>query len=192
MIVGIDLAGSPKRATGYAVLHKNKIKTSVIYNDEDILSSIKDADPSLVAIDAPLSLPKGRKDIDKRDENHFRQCDIQLRKLGIRFFPVTLGPMRMLTKRGMRLKHILKNRSVIEVFPGATYDIFNIPRKNIMAIGEWVKKMGFLVENEFSNQDEADAAACAITGWLYRQGNTTSLNGVDGAIIVPKNNTILK
>ena len=77
-------------------------------------------------------MPKGRKSIDKRDGNHFRECDIKLRKEGIRFFPITLGPMRKLTKRGMKLKRKLEKMGVgvFEGFPGASYDRLGVPRKD--------------------------------------------------------------
>jgi len=65
---------------------------------------VKNAQPDLIAIDAPLNLPPGRKSLDDKNGEHFRPCDRELQKRGIRFFPITLGPMRSLTQRGIDLK----------------------------------------------------------------------------------------
>jgi len=63
----------------------------------------------IVAIDAPLSLPTGRKSIEQKTGVHLRECDKELLKRGIKFFPVTLGPMRKLTSRGITLRRILES-----------------------------------------------------------------------------------
>ena len=103
VVVGMDLAGSPKRPTGLCVLRDMTAETHVVFSDEDILNFVKDTQPTLIPIDAPLSLPKGRRTIHDRSGEHLRECDRALLRRGIRFFPVTLGPMRMLTERGLSL-----------------------------------------------------------------------------------------
>ena len=96
-VVGIDLAGSEKRSTGMCVLKGNHVRVSVAHTDDEILEAVG-GDVQAVAIDAPLSLPKGRCCL--RDEcpcagqAHFRVCDLELRRMKIKFFPITLGPMR--------------------------------------------------------------------------------------------------
>jgi predicted nuclease with RNAse H fold len=54
-----------------------------------------------------------------------------LLRMKIKFFPLTLGPMRKLTERGIRLKKILEKKrlDVVETYPGAAQDILKIPRK---------------------------------------------------------------
>jgi len=71
-IIGLDLAGVEIRPTGYCKLLDMYVDTSLIYTDEEILSKIRQIDPKIVAIDAPLSLPPGRKSLDERDGNHLR------------------------------------------------------------------------------------------------------------------------
>jgi predicted nuclease with RNAse H fold len=88
--LGIDLAGSEKQKTGVCLLNEGLIvKTWVFYPNEEILKLVKSLDKKvrIIAIDAPLSLPSGRETIDDRNGPHFRQCDRDLRKLGIPFFP---------------------------------------------------------------------------------------------------------
>src|SRR5690242_3127540 len=104
IVVGIDLAGSPKRPTGLCVLHGLSAETQVVFSNDEILDFVRDAQPALVPIDAPLSLPNGRLTIHDRAGEHLRECDRALLRYGIRFFPVTLGPMRMLAERGLALK----------------------------------------------------------------------------------------
>ncbi|MEM4332462.1 MAG: DUF429 domain-containing protein [Candidatus Micrarchaeia archaeon] len=188
-IIGIDLAGSEKRDSGLAIMRKNVfIHVGIVHTDNEILKIIKEAKPKLVAIDAPLTLPKGRKSINQKNDVHFRECDIQLRERGIRFFPITLGPMRMLTKRGIKLKKQIEKqrRRVIEVFPGASYDIWNVERKNKGKILGLFKKMGFKFVKRVYTQDEIDAMCCAITGLFALKKKATSLNGKDGCIFIPK------
>ena len=104
VVAGVDLAGSPRRATGLCILRGNRARTRIALDDEEILSAIREARPDIVPMDAPLSLPAGRASIHDRSGEHLRPCDRELQKMGIRFFPITLGPMRMLTERGLRLK----------------------------------------------------------------------------------------
>jgi len=188
-ILGLDLAGSEKRNTGYCIIGKGMAEYGILHTDEEILRVVKKEMPGIVAIDAPLSLPEGRKGIEKRNDKHFRKCDILLRERGVRFFPITLGPMRMLTKRGMgimkKIQRINKKIKVIEVFPGATYDSFGIKRKSRKEILRWAKKFG-IDGSRAKTQDELDAIACAITGILYANGKGEELKGKDGTIVIPK------
>src|SRR4030042_6412047 len=101
-LLGLDLAGSEKRETGWAVIANQKIQSGILHTNGEIQGIIRQFRIKKVIIDAPLSLPRGRKDIDSRDEHHFRECELLLRQEGIRFFPMTLGPLRTLTKRGIQ------------------------------------------------------------------------------------------
>jgi len=184
-ILGIDLAGSEKRPTGVAYVEDNKILTKVVYNDDEILNLAKSF--SKIFIDAPLSLPKGRGSLEVNNGIHFRECDIKLRELKIKFFPLTLGPMRKLTKRAIKLKALLEeqNKKVFEVFPGGFYDIMKLSRKNKEEIIKFYKNLEFELEDKEFIQDELDAIACLLTGLMHERGDSLILEGVDGAIILP-------
>lgn len=192
-VLGIDLAGSPKRRTGICVMNENFriIHVSSVFEDSEIIEAAKKFKPNLVAIDAPLSLPKGRESLDKKSNIHFRKCDKELWKLKIRFFPVTLGPMRSLTKRGIRLKKVLKNLGfrVIEVYPGATQDILGIPRKQKgrEKLLNALKKRGIKGMKGNENVDELDAITAAYTGILYLKGKAIEIGDPkEGTIVIPK------
>ena len=191
IIVGIDLAGSEKRNTGICILNeKLEAKCFIVHKDEEILEMAERFKPDLIAIDAPLSLPKGRKSLEKKEKVHFRECDRKLLELGIKFFPITLGPMRTLTKRGIKLRKLLEKMGyrVIEVYPGATQDILKIPRKNVSLSGlrNGLNKLGIKIENRNVSHDELDAITAAYTGYLYLKKMAIGLGDKEeGEIIVP-------
>lgn len=60
VVVGIDLAGSPRRPTGMCMLRDLAAETRVVFSDDEILNFVNEARPVLIPIDAPLSLPNGR------------------------------------------------------------------------------------------------------------------------------------
>jgi predicted nuclease with RNAse H fold len=190
-ILGIDLAGSENRKTGVCLLdEKLRAKTFSLFSDREILDLIFKEKPDLIAIDAPLSLPEGRKSLKKRSKIHFRKCDRELWKLKIKFFPITLGPMRKLTERGIKLRKILEKKfKVIEVYPGATQDILKIPRKQkgLEKLKRGLLDLGIKISNKEPNGDELDAITCAYTGLLYLQGKFQVLgNKKEGEIFLPK------
>lgn len=61
-IVGIDLAGSPNRRTGFCLLdEKFRTITKALHEDKEIISETLNAKPRIVSIDAPLCLPREEK-----------------------------------------------------------------------------------------------------------------------------------
>jgi predicted nuclease with RNAse H fold len=186
-IIGLDLAGVETRPTGYCKLLEMEVETSLIYTDAEILTKIRQIAPKIVAIDAPLSLPPGRKSLEERDGNHLRECDRELLKRGIKFFPVTLGPMRKLTERGIRLKIILEeeNFSSIEVYPGGAQDVLGIPRKQkgLEKLKAGLEKLGIKgLTNEMSDH-ELDAVTCAYVGKLFLEEKVVIYGKPDGIIM---------
>lgn len=193
-VIGIDLSGSEKSNTGICISTNKVLDVFCVKEDKEILEAIPE-DVKIVAIDAPLSLPFGRKSIYEKNNIHFRKCDLELMKMKIKFFPITLGPMRMLTERGMRLKQKIiekfNNVEVIEVFPGATYDVFGIPRKSKAEIIKFFVNQKFLDPKSIRNfsQDELDAITCSFTAFLHLKKKTIKLGDEkEGTIIIPKTN----
>jgi predicted nuclease with RNAse H fold len=190
-IIGIDLAGSEKRKTGICLFDEKKnAKCLILFKDKEILNFINKEKPDLIAIDAPLSLPLGRKSLKEKSKIHFRECDKELLKSKIKFFPITLGPMRSLTERGMKLKKILEKKyKVIEVYPGATQDLLKIPRKGkgIEKLLLGLKKLGIKNLRKDLTGDELDAITCAYTGFLYLKKKYVAIGSKkEGQIILPK------
>ena len=58
-IVGIDLTGSERRATGWAMLNGCHAETRSLITDEELIRETLAAKPDIVSIDSPLSVPEG-------------------------------------------------------------------------------------------------------------------------------------
>jgi predicted nuclease with RNAse H fold len=190
-VAGIDLAGVARRPTGVCCLKEFNATTAILFEDGDILDFIRREKPDLVAIDAPLNLPPGRRSIEDRNGAHYRPCDLELRRQKIPFFPITLGPMRALTVRGIELRGILEQSGfrVVEIYPGGAQDVWGIPRarhdhgmlrRGLMRLG--VKGLA----KEIS-EHELDAATGALVGLLYLQGKARVFGDFrTGAIVMPE------
>jgi len=191
-VVGIDLAGSPRRNTGVCTLAAGgAARYATLHTDAEILAYVAAARPALVAIDAPLNLPPGRRSLADRNGEHFRPCDRELLRRGFRFFPITLGPMRMLTGRGIRLQRALVRRGfrVIEVYPGAAQDVWRIGRKQdgLVRLRRGLERPGVHGLGPGMNGDELDAVTAALVGQLYLRGQAEVLGDFrTGAIVIPR------
>ncbi|MEM0384068.1 MAG: DUF429 domain-containing protein [Candidatus Caldarchaeum sp.] len=192
VFLGVDLAGSPRRPSGVAMMDENlRCRTWVRFLDDEIIADFDSLKPAVVGVDAPLGLPRGRVSLDKPGPPHFRLCDLELRRRRIKFFPITIGPMRMLTARGIRLAELLRQRgaTVYEAYPGGVQDVLGIPRKQ-QGVAELVKSLRRLGVKGLSintTGDQADAATCALAACLWWRGLCEELGNPDeGVIILPK------
>jgi hypothetical protein len=166
-----------------------KAETLIVYTDAEILKKIEEGKPRIVAIDAPLSLPAGRESIERRTSVHLRECDKELLKRGIKFFPVTLGPMRKLTSRGMNLRRILEEKhfKVIEVYPGGAQDVLRIPRKQqgLEKLRAGLEKAGVRGLTNRMSDHELDAVTCALVGKLFLEGKSLTYGTPEQAMVMP-------
>jgi len=185
-VVGIDLTGSEKRATGWALLDGNSVTTELLSTDEKLVTETLRSKPHVVSIDSPLSMPKGRTrvtdDDPVRDEfGIMRQCERELKRRGVNVYPSLLPSMQALTGRGMRLADRFRAEGipVIESYPGAAQDIMGIPRKQ--AGLHFLKKgladfgvIGNFLTRDVSH-DEVDAVTSAIVGLFFWSGKFEAL-----------------
>jgi len=191
LVLGLDLAGSPRRPTGACRLAEGLARTRLLYEDDEILSFVLEERPALVAIDAPLKLPPGRRSIHDRNDSHYRVCDIELRRRKIPFFPITLGPMRGLTERGMLLALKIEKLGirVIEIYPGGAQDVWGIPRaaRDSEALRRGLRTLGVKGLRKTASDHELDAASGALVGYLFLRGAAEVYgNFPEGAIVMPK------
>jgi uncharacterized protein len=191
LIVGLDLAGSPRRPTGACRLSGRRAETRLLCSDDEILNYILENKPVLIAVDAPLTLPPGRTSIHDRNDSHYRACDLELRKRKIPFFPITLGPMRSLTERGMILadEFIREGIRVIEIYPGGGQDIWGIPRaaRDHAGLVRGLRRLGLLGLSIKASAHELDAATGALVGRLFLEGNAEIYGDfIAGAIVMPR------
>ena len=187
VVVGIDLAGSVRRPTGICILRGLRAETHLAFGDGQVLQWVSQARPDLVPIDAPLSLPEGRATIHDRSGGHFRGCDYELKRRGIRFFPITLGPMRMLTERGMALKVKIEAMGyrAVECYPGAAQDLWGIPRQHKDRAGllAGLRDLGVKGLPEDLTGDELDAVTAALVGRWFLQKRGEMIGGDEGIAI---------
>lgn len=155
------------------------MKCAVLRTDDEILDFVRRSRAYCVAVDAPLALPKGRHCLGEhcRGRAHFRACDRVLAWMGIKFFPITIGPMRTLTARGIDLKKKLERLKleVFETYPGAAQDLLGIPRKQrgLRELQESLLRLGCRgdIARRLLTGDELDAINCALVAKDYGEGS---------------------
>jgi predicted nuclease with RNAse H fold len=114
----------------------------------------------------------------------------------IKFFPITLGPMRKLTLRGMALKKKLeaKRLRVFETYPGAAQDIWGIPRqKDLQGLQQGLKRFKLRGNwlRETVTKDELDALTCALVAREDLRGKTLVIGAPEeGLMILPKKGSV--
>jgi len=191
VVVGIDLAGVSRRPTGACSLREFESSTELLFEDRDILDYVRRSKPDLVAIDAPLNLPPGRRSIEDRNGAHFRPCDLELRRHKIPFFPITLGPMRALTVRGIGLRRLLEKEGfqVVEIYPGGAQDVWGIPRArhDLRKLRQGLIRLGVKGLAKDVSEHELDAASGALVGVQFLKGKARVFGDFrTGEIIMPR------
>jgi uncharacterized protein YprB with RNaseH-like and TPR domain/predicted nuclease with RNAse H fold len=189
-IVGIDLTGSEKRATGWALMNGAQATTKSIRTDDELVRESVAAKPDIVSIDSPLSLPEG---FGAPGVPIYRKCELALKRMGISVFWCLLPSMKMLTHRGIRLASELRQAGckVIESYPGAAQDVLGIPRKK--ASLEELKRGLFRagITGDFVvadiTHDEVDAITSALVGLFYLADDYIALGtAAEDYLIVPR------
>ena len=197
-VVGIDLTGSEKKASGWATLHNGVVHTRRIKSNADLIAATVEANPAVIALDSPLSLPKGRLSVYDDDPGRHifgisRLCERQMLKRGIRSYPTLIRSMQQLTLRGMLLAHEFRalGFEVIECFPGGTQDILGLPRKQkgLADLVQGLVRLGINGDYESASHDEIDALTAALAGCFYLAGQYEALGDEEeGLLILPKAN----
>ena len=189
-IMGIDLSGKPENPTGACFLDKRNIQFSTLFENNEILSYIQEKKPSLIVIDAPLSLPKGRCCLSKdcscsKEGGHFREAEVEMRKYG-RTLPLTFRGMRMLTERGIQITDELRDEyTVLESHPRTVQKILGFSN-----LYEDLRRYFELPEN--ISEHELDAALLVTAGAFYARGEFMEFGDADeGTIILPKEKCII-
>jgi predicted nuclease with RNAse H fold len=189
-IVGIDLTGSEKRATGWALMEGASVTTKCIRTDDELIRETLAANADLISIDSPLSLPEG---YGAPGVPIYRKCELALKRMGISVFWCLLPSMKMLTQRGIKLTHELRQAggNVIESYPGAAQDILGIPRKkaSLQELKWGLSRAG--ITGDFLTaditHDEVDAITSALVGLFYLADDYIALGtGAEDYLIVPR------
>jgi uncharacterized protein YprB with RNaseH-like and TPR domain/predicted nuclease with RNAse H fold len=189
-IVGIDLTGSERRATGWALMDGAAAITKSLRTDDELIRETLAARAGLVSIDSPLSLPEA---YGSPGAPIYRKCELALKRMGISVFWCLLPSMEMLTRRGMRLADDLRKAGckVIESYPGAAQDILGIPRKkaSLEELKWGLSRAGITGDflTAHVTHDEVDAITSALVGLFYLADDYIALGTpTEDYLIVPR------
>jgi predicted nuclease with RNAse H fold len=188
--LGIDLTSKESKPSACLGLDNelNLIYRGFLNRDSDILQIVNRFQFELIAIDAPLSLPKG---LCCLEENcpcqptagvKGRNCERELARLGIPcYFTTKKSIIKAMVYRGIRLKTELESQGykVIEVYPYASkIRLFGKPVPSKLE----PKGLAFLKQRicqllpnitaciDGFNHDMCDATIAAYTAFLCSQG----------------------
>jgi predicted nuclease with RNAse H fold/uncharacterized protein YprB with RNaseH-like and TPR domain/dephospho-CoA kinase len=196
-VVGIDLTGSEERASGWCILAGRDASTQRILSDDDLVETTLAVSPTVVSIDSPLGLPKGRINVEDSDPQRarhgiMRSCERELRRRGVSVYPCLIPSMQRLTARGIRLATKFRQIGVpvIESYPGAAQDILGVPRKRASldflkaGLGDFGLRGHWIEENV--SHDEVDAVTAALVGLFWWSGRFEGLGDQEeGQLIIP-------
>ncbi len=195
-IIGIDLTGSERRASGWALLEGSQATTKLVRNDADLIAETLRAKPDLVSIDSPLSLPGGKLNADDCKFDGlpiYRKCELALKRMGISVFWCLLPSMVSLTLRGIALARAFREAGipVIESYPGAAQDLLRIPRKgtSLEELKWGLSRAGVCGDfiSQKTSHDEIDAITSALVGLFYAADEYIALgNALEDYLIVPR------
>lgn len=177
--VGIDLAGDPKNPTGWAFLHERLVTVKELFSDEEILRETFNIELDVVAIDAPLTLPK---------KGATRKADRNMHSHGYHVLPPLFPAMKMLTCRGIALAKKLQEKriEVIEVHPTSTRKALSMPIKDWEEIQKIFTKMNLKIQEKVLTSHQLDAITSALTAYLHAKGEEERIGDEEeGYIIVP-------
>lgn len=204
--MGADLTSAEAKPSACVGLDRELrlIYFGFLYHDSDIVKLAARHGFELVAIDAPLSLPKGLCCLEESCSCQpitgikGRRCERELAGLGIPcYFTTKKSIIKAMVYRGIRLKAELESKGyeVIEVYPYASkVRLFggNIPKKTTPAGLAFLKQHisrllpGIAPYVDGFNHDLCDGAIAAYTAFLHSQ-NKTELCGEpeEGSICLP-------
>ena len=181
VIIGIDLAGVPENPTGWASWKNKTVSTCHLHENKEILKHLTKIKPVLVAIDAPLSLPK---------EGVMRKSDREMHRRGYPVFPPRFLTMEKLALRARKITQQIKREEIhiIEVHPTSTRKALKMPAKNWKEIQSILIQLGLEgnLKTHVLTPHEIDAVTAAMTGYLHLQEKTELIgNEEEGYIVVP-------
>lgn len=188
VVVGIDLAGAPAYGArrfgvvGFAAVRPLPDGARVLevaagrFGDDAVLAFVRRRHAHIVAIDAPLSLPRGRCCASPACAcarfGIVREAERELVRRGHRPYWTLLPSMAPLTLRGVAFRRTLEaeGRRVIEVFPGAVRDALGVVRNDDGGLVRALRAQGLRGAPEALPRDAVDAVAAAWVGVLYTRG----------------------
>jgi predicted nuclease with RNAse H fold len=205
--LGIDLTSSVRRASAYAVLRDDGSLAGVgaAREDAELLVLTGRWRPRVVAMDAPLSLPRGLCCLEEAcpcrpvAPDGLKAAERELFQQGISLYATTKRSIiKPMIYRAMGLRRTLEERgiTVIEVYPyAAKVHLWGkgMPKKTTPAGRQWLRERleglvpGLREHEERLGHDQLDAIVAAHTAYLYDCGQAEGVGDPDeGLIWVPR------
>lgn len=198
--VGIDLAGVEHRETGVAVLRAGRLALLATAGpDAEIMALVEASGPrAIVAINAPLTFPRGRCCMDdacacRQDPGtRSRQIERDLLRMRVPILGMTL--IKVLARRGRRIGEALRaaGREPLEVYPFGTLRLLGLPSRGKRTaegrrrIHDALRPLVPGLDHPRASAHELDAVVCALTARLWVEGRTTTVGAPDeGLLVIP-------
>ncbi|HZU75729.1 MAG TPA: DUF429 domain-containing protein [Dehalococcoidia bacterium] len=198
--LGVDLAGMERHETGIALLRGGRLELlTTAATDDDILRFAALAGrEAMVAINAPLTLPRGRCCLDDdcpcRHDPGTRSREVE-RVLGrMRVPTLATALLKVLARRGMRLAAALRASGwePLEVYPYATLRLLGLPTAGKRTelgrrrIHDALCPLVPGLARPDASEHQLDAVACAYTAHLWRQGRARTVGDpAEGLMVIP-------
>lgn len=206
---GIDLTSTGNKPSACLGLDANSqlVYLGFLAGNDDIIATLSFYSPRVIAIDAPLSLPLGLCCLEEsclckpKSPHKNRQCDRELRKLGIPCYPTSKRSfVKGLIYRGIDLRKAIARSisqagEVIEIYPFASkVRLFGkaMPRKSTKeGISSYKDKLHEILPvlrpySGMLDHNLCDAALAAYTALLRYRNRTIALgNPQEGQIFIP-------
>lgn len=187
IIFGVDLAHKRNPSElGVLNLRESSLKFHTVTFSE-ILLKLREQNPALLLIDAPLSLPA--------TGEPWRKCEEKMVKLGFHPLPLTISSMRTLSKLGMELEKRAEQfvKNIFETFPAASFRILGFDKKpqtkkeRKKARRKLSKLYPIDIKKEHLLKDELDALLCCLAGFDWLKGNYTEITAENCKLILVGN-----
>lgn len=195
-VIGIDLSGLSRATKGRTVAAHVALENPLrlvelvtirpgIRGDADLLGWIRDREPRVVGIDAPLTLPHSVlcevDDCERCQPGHATYLGRDVDRMAGGMPTVMLAAIAF---RGIYLARQLRlaGVEVIEVYPGASYAAWGVRRGSNQERSEALARR--IGNFDWTNRDQLDAVCAAIASADWYHGTAQQLSGVDGSIAV--------
>jgi uncharacterized protein len=198
--LGVDLAGLPTNPTGVAVLDAGRLVTlRSAGSDAEIVGLARALGMrTVVAVNAPLTLPRGRCCLDDacrcRHDPGTRSRAIE-RQLARERVPILATALiKVLARRGIVLGATLRGAgfTVVEAYPYATLRLLGLPsrgkrsREGRRLIQEALAPLVPGLDHPDATEHELDAVVCALTADLWLRGGCRLVGDPgEGQMVVP-------
>lgn len=189
-LAGIDFGAKKAGTTAIAVLENEVVVVEQCSKKDDadrwLMEKVEQYQPSIIAIDAPLSLPKIYSDQSVEGDYFYRKCDRSLKAMS----PMFLGG---LTARAIKLNRLWKRKgiNVIETYPGhlaQRFDKSNLrykkDKKHIKYICDQVNLFhNWSLKTPLDSWHQTDALLALSGVYRYSKGLTESYGTADEGLI---------